>query len=73
MVLNSTLSGRDLYKNTIDVFTKDYKTPVEIKVFKVRDLESSQLVKYLSKNYYSVFEVENKDGCRRVEEKDLFR
>ncbi len=71
LTLNSTVNSANYYKNAIKIMDKKYKKPVEVKVFKVEGLSRSQLVKYLSPHYYSVFEVKVKDGEHRVEEKDL--
>ena len=72
LILNSTMSSANDYVKSVNSFTKKYSKPVEVKVFKVRDINRSQMIKYLSPHYYSIFEIDGEGKQIRVEEKDLY-
>ena len=73
LVLNGVASSKSAYNTAIKTINKSYIKPMEVKVFKVKDIQKSQLIKYLSPHYYSIFEVgEGKDKFR-IEEKDLIK
>lgn len=68
MILNSIINDANSYFMRIEAYNKKYTKPIEIKTFKVNDLNKQALLKYLSPHYYSIFE--NLNG-EKLEEKDL--
>lgn len=70
LTLNST--GYISQNYLIDgLINKKYNRPLEIKKYKVKGLEDRELIKYISPNYYSIFEVERGERIIIIEEKDL--
>lgn len=73
LVLNGVASSEMAYNTVIKTINKSYTKPIEVKVFKVDNIQKSQLIKYLSPHYYSVFEVGEGKDKSRIEEKDLIK
>ncbi len=70
LTLNSTASISQNY--VIDgLFGKKYNKPMEIKKYKVKNLDNRELLKYISPHYYTIFEVERSGRTIIIEEKDL--
>ena len=63
---------KNSYYSTINSIIKRSGTPIEIKTFKVDEINKPKLIKYLSPHYYSVFEVGIGQQKVIIEEKDLF-
>lgn len=72
LVLNGVASSQSAYNSVVKTFSKTYSKPIEVKVFKVDEIQKKQLIKYLSPHYYSIFEVGEGTKKTRIEEKDLF-
>lgn len=68
LILNSVINDSNSYFARIETYNKKYIKPIEIKTFKVKDLNRMNLIKYLSPHYYSIFEDLN---GKRIEEKDI--
>lgn len=71
LMMNGVLCGNNYYISRMQAYNKKNSSPIEVKVFKVTNLNKSQLLKYLSPHYYSIFELTNGEKSERVEEKDL--
>lgn len=72
-ITNSIMHSNEKYYNYIDSFNKNYEKPVEIKIFKVNNLNKANLIKYLSPKYYSIFQLNKNDKVVQVEENDLIK
>lgn len=71
LVMNGVVENSNYYENRMEAYNKSFSSPIEVKVFKVNTLNKSQLLKYLSPHYYSIFEMSDGERFKRVEEKDL--
>lgn len=71
LVMNGVLGKSNHYLSRIEAYNKKYSSPIEVKVFKVSSVNKTQLLKYLSPHYYSIFELSDGERFERVEEKDL--
>lgn len=70
LTLNSTASISQNY--VVDsLIGKKYNKPMEIKKYRVKNLDNRELLKYISPRYYTIFEVERSGKTITIEEKDL--
>ena len=70
LTLNSTASISQNYV-IVGLISKKYNKPMEIKKYRVKNLEDRELLKYISPHYYTIFEVERCGRTITIEEKDL--
>ncbi len=71
MTLNPLVYDKNNYYNKICAYNKNTNVPKEIKTFRVGNLDTSQLYKYLSPHYISRFEICDGNKVKIIEEKDL--
>lgn len=71
--LNSIMNDKSVYFDRIKAYNKSSKKVQEVKVFKVDNMDKSQMLKYISPNYYTIF-IRN-DGNKQViiDEEDLLK
>lgn len=72
LALNSIYNDNNLYNDKVKCFSKKTDKPIEIKNFWVSNYNSKyDLIRYLSPNYYSIFEVKKDGGVCKITEDDL--
>lgn len=72
LTINGVNSSKSKYFDKVSALNKKLDKPLEVKVFKVADMDKSTLIKNLSPHYYSVFQLTDENGkVQEIEEKDL--
>lgn len=72
LMTNSLTIENNKYFDKVQAFNKSYSRPIEIKKFRVSNLEKSTLIKYLSPQYFSVFECVCDGKVITISEDDLY-
>lgn len=74
LAINSIVSDRNKYYDKVQTLNKKIsKTPLEVKVFRVSEKNEKNLIKYINKNYISVFENEKDGKVYTIKEEDLLK
>ena len=55
MYINSITNVKNKYYDRIKCLSKENKKPIEVKVFRVYNIDKIQLIKYLNPHFYSIF------------------
>lgn len=73
LIVNSFSQNSDKYFEKIKAFSKKCDKPLEVKKFRVSNVNKNELVKYLSPHYISVFEVLKDGKITVINEDDLIK
>lgn len=73
LTINTITTDTNKYFDKIKTLNKKQDKPLEIKTFRVYENNKSQLLKYLSKDYISIFENNNNGEIEIIKEEDLLK
>ena len=73
LTINTITTDTNKYFDKIKTLNKKQEKPLEIKTFRVSANNKSQLLKYLSKDYISIFENNNNGKIEIIKEEDLLK
>lgn len=71
--LNGIMNDRNNYFDKVKVYNKQLNNPLEVKVFRINELNKTKMIKYLSPHYYTIFEYVNDGKIERIEEDSLIK
>jgi len=73
MAINSISYDKNTYFDKVySLNKKPSKKPLEVRFFRVIDMNRSNLIKYINPHYYSIFEYYENGKLIRIEEDDLY-
>ena len=67
------MNDKSVYFDRIKAYNKSGKKVQEVKVFKVDNMDKSQMLKHISPNYYTIFIRNNGNKQVIINEEDLLK